>query len=102
MVDLLGRAGHLQEAENMIQGMPCKPNVDVWTALLGACRIHGNVEMGERIAKRVLELEPKNAEAMCCYQTCMRPLVTWNSVRVLNDRERKEMRRNSQVVPGLK
>ncbi|KAH8961063.1 hypothetical protein BDL97_05G031600 [Sphagnum fallax] len=61
MVDLLGRAGHLQEAENMIQGMPCKPNAAIWTALLGACRIHGNVEMGERVAKRVLELEPKNA-----------------------------------------
>ncbi|CAN5962314.1 unnamed protein product [Sphagnum jensenii] len=61
MVDLLGRAGHLQEAENMIQGMPCKPNAAIWTALLSACRIHGNVEMGERMAKRVLELEPKNA-----------------------------------------
>ncbi|CAK9264941.1 unnamed protein product [Sphagnum jensenii] len=61
MVDLLGRAGHLQEAENMIQGMPCKPNAAIWMALLGACRIHGNVEMGERMAKRVLELEPKNA-----------------------------------------
>jgi pentatricopeptide repeat protein len=61
MVDLLGRAGHLQEAENMIQGMPCKPNAAIWTALLGACRIHGNVEMGERMVKRVLELEPKNA-----------------------------------------
>jgi len=47
MVDLLGRAGHLQEAENMIKGMPCKPNADVWRALLSACKIHGNVEMGE-------------------------------------------------------
>ncbi len=63
MVDLLGRAGHLQEAENMIQGMPCKPNAAIWRALLGACRVHGNVEMGERMAKRVLELEPKNAAA---------------------------------------
>ncbi len=61
MVNLLGRAGHLQEAENIIQGMPCKPDAAVWIALLGACRIHGNLEMGERVAKRVLELEPKNA-----------------------------------------
>jgi len=61
MVDLLGRAGHLQEAENIIQGMPCKPDAAVWITLLGACRIHGNLEMGERVAKRVLELEPKNA-----------------------------------------
>ncbi len=61
MVDLLGRAGHLQEAENMIQGMSCKPNAAVWRALLGACKIHGNVEMGECVAKRVFQLEPKNA-----------------------------------------
>jgi pentatricopeptide repeat protein len=51
MVDLLGRAGHLQEAENMIMAMPCEPHVAPWMALLGACRIHGNVEMGERVAK---------------------------------------------------
>jgi pentatricopeptide repeat protein len=51
MVDLLGRAGHLQEAENLIDTMPFKPSAFVWKALLGACRIHGNVEMGERIAE---------------------------------------------------
>jgi pentatricopeptide repeat protein len=54
MVDLLGRAGRLEEAENMIKAMPCRPEVAAWGALLGACRIHGNVEMGERVAKRIL------------------------------------------------
>ncbi|CAM6033611.1 unnamed protein product [Sphagnum compactum] len=61
MVDLLGRAGHLQEAENMLMAMPCEPQVAAWMALLGACRIHGNVEMAERIAKRILEIDPENA-----------------------------------------
>jgi pentatricopeptide repeat protein len=61
MVDLLGRAGHLQKAENLVMAMPCKPHVAAWMALLGACRIHGNVEMAERVAKRFLELEPENA-----------------------------------------
>jgi pentatricopeptide repeat protein len=61
MVDLLGRAGHLQEADNMIKAIPYYPNVAVWMALLGACRIHGNVEMAEHVAKQVLELEPENA-----------------------------------------
>jgi hypothetical protein len=45
----------------MIQALPFRPDVALWMALLGACRIHANVEMGERIAKRVLELEPENA-----------------------------------------
>jgi len=61
LVDLLGHAGHLQEAENMIKAMPYNPNVAVWMALLGACRIHGDVEMAERVVKQVLELEPENA-----------------------------------------
>ncbi len=46
----------------MIKAMPGKPNVAVWKALLGACRICGNVEMGECVAKQVLELEPENVE----------------------------------------
>ncbi|CAM6062806.1 unnamed protein product [Sphagnum tenellum] len=61
MVDLLGRAGHLEEAENMIKSMPCKPHFATCMALLGACRIHGNVEMGERVAKQFIELESENA-----------------------------------------
>jgi hypothetical protein len=61
MVDLLGCAGHLQEADNMIKAIPYYPNVAVWMALLGACRIHGNLEMAEHVAKQVLELEPENA-----------------------------------------
>jgi hypothetical protein len=51
MVDLLGHAGHLQEVENMVIAMPWKPHVAAWMALLGACRIHGNVEMGECVAR---------------------------------------------------
>jgi hypothetical protein len=41
--------------------MPCEPDVTAWKALLVACRIHSNVEMGECVVKRVLELEPENA-----------------------------------------
>jgi hypothetical protein len=51
IVDLLGHASHLQKAENMVMAMPCKPHVAVWKALLGACRIHGNMELAECIAK---------------------------------------------------
>ncbi|CAK9204512.1 unnamed protein product, partial [Sphagnum troendelagicum] len=61
MVDLLGRAGHLHEAEDLVKAMSCEPDIYVWVALLGACRVHGEVEMGERIAKQVLELNPGDA-----------------------------------------
>jgi hypothetical protein len=55
VVDLLGWVGHLHDAEVLIKTMTCEPNATVWKALLGACRIHGNLEMGECIARRVLE-----------------------------------------------
>lgn len=45
MVDLLGRVGLIDEAQNLINEMPLEPNVDVWGALLGACKIHGNIEL---------------------------------------------------------
>ncbi|KAG6474878.1 pentatricopeptide repeat-containing protein At5g39350-like [Zingiber officinale] len=60
MIDLLGRAGRLQEAYDLIQGMPFQPNHAVWGALLGACVIHGNVELGELAAKHLFEIEPEN------------------------------------------
>ncbi|XP_057854001.2 pentatricopeptide repeat-containing protein At1g11290, chloroplastic-like [Cryptomeria japonica] len=60
MVDLLGRAGHLEEAYNFIQNMPTEPNAIVWGALLGACRIHSNVELGVTAAKHLFEMEPEN------------------------------------------
>jgi pentatricopeptide repeat protein len=60
MVDILGRAGYLHEAEDMIKTMTGEPSIAVWMALLGACRIHGDAEVGERIAKRVLEIDPGN------------------------------------------
>ncbi|KAJ7542620.1 hypothetical protein O6H91_09G003400 [Diphasiastrum complanatum] len=63
MVDLLGRSGLLDEAEGMIYRMPSGHSVTSWSALLGACRIHGNSEMGQRVAEKVIELDPENASA---------------------------------------
>jgi pentatricopeptide repeat protein len=66
IVDLLGRAGHLQKAEDFIKMTSCESNVVLWMSLLGACRSHGNVEMGEVIAKRVLALDPGNSAEYVC------------------------------------
>ncbi|KAJ7299040.1 hypothetical protein O6H91_Y317700 [Diphasiastrum complanatum] len=61
MVDILGRSSELDEAENLIKTMRCESNVSVWMSLLGACRTHGNLQMGERAAKEVLKLDPGNS-----------------------------------------
>ncbi|MBA0730307.1 hypothetical protein Golax_020472, partial [Gossypium laxum] len=58
MVDLLGRAGLISEAEVFIANMPIEPDAFVWGALLGACSIHGKVELGEAIMKKLVAIEP--------------------------------------------
>lgn len=61
MIDLLGRAGKMNEAEELLNQMTTKPDATVWKALLAACRVHRNMELGERAAQSLFELEPKNA-----------------------------------------
>ncbi|KAJ7237494.1 hypothetical protein O6H91_Y445400 [Diphasiastrum complanatum] len=61
MVDLLGRAGCLADAELFINKMPIQPNSVVWMTLLGAARNRGHAEIGRRAFDRVVKLEPKNA-----------------------------------------
>ncbi|KHN44997.1 Pentatricopeptide repeat-containing protein [Glycine soja] len=61
MVDLLARAGRLEEAKKVIDEMPMSPDAAVLGALLGACRIHGNLELGEEVGNRVIELDPENS-----------------------------------------
>eukprot|EP01018_Ginkgo_biloba_P039899 Gb_02544 [translate_table: standard] len=61
MIDLLGRAGRLEEAKKLISNATFEPSSSMWGALLGACRIHGNMELGRLAAERLFELEPKNA-----------------------------------------
>ncbi|KAI5647095.1 hypothetical protein M9H77_33100 [Catharanthus roseus] len=60
MVDLLGRAGELREAYNLIQSMPMRPDSVVWGTMLGACSFYGNVELAEKAAESLFELEPWN------------------------------------------
>ncbi|KAJ7517809.1 hypothetical protein O6H91_21G040700 [Diphasiastrum complanatum] len=61
MVDLLGRAGCLSDAELFIHKMPIQPDSVVWMTLLGAARNHGHVEIGKRAFDHVIKLEPKDA-----------------------------------------
>ncbi|XP_011620964.2 pentatricopeptide repeat-containing protein At1g71490 [Amborella trichopoda] len=60
MVDLFGRAGLLKEAEEIMKGMPFEPTSAMWTTLIGACRIHGNTEVGGWAAEKLLDMRPEN------------------------------------------
>ncbi|KAG6741767.1 hypothetical protein POTOM_055046 [Populus tomentosa] len=58
MVNMLGQAGWLEEAFELISNMPLPSNDVVWGVLLAACRKHGDEYMGERVVKKLLELKP--------------------------------------------
>lgn len=58
MVDLFCRAGHLRDAYDFIMEMPVPPNAVMWRTLLGACSLHGNIELGAEVRDKLLELDP--------------------------------------------
>lgn len=61
IVDLLGRAGLLEEAHELIKKMPIEANAIVWGALLGGCRLHRDTQLAEQVLKKLIELEPWNS-----------------------------------------
>lgn len=61
MVDLYGRAGCLKKAFDTIKSMPFTPDAGVWGTLLGACRMHGNLELAKLASRHILELDPENS-----------------------------------------
>lgn len=80
MADLLGRAGLLDETYEFIKNMPLAPSADVWGALLSACRIHGNVEMGEHAAEYLFNLEPENAGSYVLLSNMYAEAGRWDNV----------------------
>lgn len=61
MVDLLGRAGLLNDAKEMILRMPMEPDISTWAALLGASRNHIDIDIGRFAAERLFDLDPANS-----------------------------------------
>ncbi|OVA09686.1 Pentatricopeptide repeat [Macleaya cordata] len=93
VVDLLSRAGLLEEAHEMIRTMPMKPDVVIWRALLSACRIHGKPEFGEfAIEKMSSNIESGDYVLLSnIYSTAMR----WgNAEKVRELMKKKGVRKN--------
>ncbi|CAN6445233.1 unnamed protein product [Victoria cruziana] len=61
MVDLLGRAGDLGKALSIVRSMPFKPDSGIWGALLGASRVHGNVDVADFASKKLFRMDPSNS-----------------------------------------
>ncbi|XP_004508953.1 pentatricopeptide repeat-containing protein At4g16835, mitochondrial [Cicer arietinum] len=97
MVDLLGRAGRLSEAVDMIKSMPFKPHPAIFGTLLGACRIHKNLQLAEFAAKNLLELDPTSATGYVQLANVYAAQSKWEHVA----RIRRSMKENNVVKsPG--
>lgn len=69
MVDLLARAGQLEEAEDMIKNFPFENDEGLaWQCLLGACKVHSDIERAVRVANHCFDIDPENASpyALLC------------------------------------
>lgn len=90
LIDLLGRAGQFDEAMDELKKMPCKPDSRVWNALLGVCRIHGNVDLGRLAAEQLIELDPQSSAGYVALSSIYASLGKWESVeevrQLMNDR----------------
>ncbi|XP_028111894.1 pentatricopeptide repeat-containing protein At2g13600 isoform X1 [Camellia sinensis] len=97
MVDLLGRAGCLDEAKNLIESMPMQPDSVVWASLLSACKVHGNIQLGKFVAENLLDIDPDNSGPYVLLSNMYAELRRWRDVI----RVRKLMRQRGVVKqPG--
>ncbi|XP_068649934.1 pentatricopeptide repeat-containing protein At4g14820 [Aristolochia californica] len=81
MVDLLGRANFLDEAVDLVKTMPFEPNVIIWGSLLGACRVHNNVELGKFAAKKLLHVDPHHDGAHVLLSNIYAKAGRWGDVK---------------------
>jgi len=83
MVDLLGRAGKLEEAEKFVLEMPVKPNAPIWGALIGACRIHRNAKIAERVGKILIQLLPEHSGYYVLLSNIYAKANNWEGVNIM-------------------
>ena len=98
MIDLLGRAGKLTDAERLIEAMPFNPGSIGWGSLLRACRTHGNMDLALKAANHFLQLEPSNAVPYVMLANIYAASGKWEEVATI----RRLMRdRGVQKKPGF-
>jgi pentatricopeptide repeat protein len=83
LVDVVCRHGQLEEAMGLINRMPCEPDTAVWGALLGACRVHHNVELAQVAAEALMRLEPESSAPYVLLYNLYVDMGQWDSAAKL-------------------
>ncbi|XP_004512569.1 pentatricopeptide repeat-containing protein At5g65570 [Cicer arietinum] len=79
MIDLLGRARRFEEAAKLIEEVK-NPDAKLWRTLLNACKIHGEVEMAEKIMRNIVELAPGDGGTHILLTNIYASAGKWNEV----------------------
>uniref|UniRef100_A0A7N0SZB7 DYW domain-containing protein n=1 Tax=Kalanchoe fedtschenkoi TaxID=63787 RepID=A0A7N0SZB7_KALFE len=85
VVDLLGRAGLAERAFEFIRRMPFEPTPAILGSLLGACRVHSNLNIGQLVGLRLIEVEPENAGNYVILSNLYASSGSWEDVRRLRE-----------------
>lgn len=98
MIDILGRAGKLDEAMDLVNTMPYEANGAVWGAVLGAAKTHKNVELGQRAAEMLFTLEPEKSGTHVLLANLYASAGMWGNVS-----EMRKLMKESKVKkePGM-
>ncbi|XP_050368308.1 pentatricopeptide repeat-containing protein At3g14730-like [Argentina anserina] len=97
VVDMLGRAGHVEEAFELLQNMPVQANPVVWRALLGACRLHRNTDIAKVAAQKLMGLDPVGSGN---YVLTSNILVDTGEFEEVTEVRHKMKEHNVQKAPG--
>ncbi|KAK8934316.1 Pentatricopeptide repeat-containing protein [Platanthera zijinensis] len=95
--NLYGSAGLINEAVQVLLGMPEETESWIWSGLLGLCRFHGDLELGEIIANRLMELEPSNVSAYTLLQSIYVAAYRWEDAHMVKHLAKE---RGVRLKPG--
>ncbi|KAL6905498.1 hypothetical protein ACP4OV_003099 [Aristida adscensionis] len=97
LVDLLGRAGRIEDAHNVLVKLSCERNADVIGAFLSACKMRGKIELAKWAAERLLCLEPSEPVNYVLMSNAFAAAGAWNELAKVRGAMRN---RCGNKVPG--
>uniref|UniRef100_A0A7N0U4R9 DYW domain-containing protein n=1 Tax=Kalanchoe fedtschenkoi TaxID=63787 RepID=A0A7N0U4R9_KALFE len=86
VIDMLSRAGKFDDALELVERMPMEPDVGIWSSLLSMCRAYGQMDLGEKIANKLLTAQPASAENYVLVSNFYAQSEKWDDVKRVRGR----------------